>query len=265
LESYLGGVDLKNGANALYLDEKLLACLQKGSEQQAERIATIGYYKWQEEHKKELAIVAGIVTKLAYRALFISASGAGGGGAVMRTPWWAPGRSSPGTGLAPITPGGLMPIPDGGSLGGLVPTAPGGNLLPALGASPIWQWGTPQLIGASGVDPPQALTLPASSEVERWKQTVRDELLNTVQNDKLKNAINEIYQDGATIGDGGLADAVRHELLTGELVKGKSHIQKASERLRNLENLIKKQNLSPHDLDIANKLIEDIRDALGGK
>jgi hypothetical protein len=40
--------------------------------------------------------------------------------------------------------------------------------------------------------------------------TKRDKLLNSVQNDKLKNAVSEIYRSGATIGDGGIADVVRH-------------------------------------------------------
>jgi hypothetical protein len=92
----------------------------------------------------------------------------------------------------------------------------------------------------------------------------RDQLLNSVQNDKLKNAINEIYRPGATVGDGGLADAVRHELSTGELVGGKSHIQKATERVTNLENIIKNQPLNQSDLDIATKLLNDLKNALGG-
>ena len=93
---------------------------------------------------------------------------------------------------------------------------------------------------------------------------MRDKLLNSVQNDKLKNAINEIYRPGGSTGDGGFADAVRHELSTGELVGGKSHIQKALERVTNLENIIKKQPLNSSDLDIANKLLNDLKDALGG-
>ena len=94
--------------------------------------------------------------------------------------------------------------------------------------------------------------------------SMRDKLLNSVQNDKLKNAINEIYRPGGSTGDGGFADAVRHELSTGELVGGKSHIQKALERVTNLENIIKKQPLNSSDLDIANKLLNDLKDALGG-
>ena len=39
-------------------------------------------------------------------------------------------------------------------------------------------------------------------------------------------------------GDSGLADAVRHELSTGEFVGGKSRILKATERVTKLENII---------------------------
>lgn len=38
--------------------------------------------------------------------------------------------------------------------------------------------------------------------------SVRDQLLNKVENPKLKNAINEIYRPGADVGDGGLTDEV---------------------------------------------------------
>lgn len=95
--------------------------------------------------------------------------------------------------------------------------------------------------------------------------SVREELLGQVENSKLKNAVNEIYRPGATIGDGGLADAVRHGLSTGEFVGGKSHVKKAMERVTNLENIIKEQELSGGNLEIANKLLNDLKNALGGK
>jgi len=94
------------------------------------------------------------------------------------------------------------------------------------------------------------------------KLSTRDTLLNAVSNQKLKNAIDQMYRPGATIGDGGLADAIRHELSTGQLVGGKSHIQKGIERVRNLENIIKKENLNPNDLATAQKLLDDLKDAL---
>ena len=91
----------------------------------------------------------------------------------------------------------------------------------------------------------------------------REMLMNTVQNNRLMNAVNEIYRQGATFGDGGLASAVRHELATGQLVGGRSHLLKASERISNLENIIRTQTLSQNDLDIARQLLNDLNNALG--
>ncbi len=92
----------------------------------------------------------------------------------------------------------------------------------------------------------------------------REELLATVQNPKLHNAVDQMYRQGASVGDGGLADAVRFELATGQPVGGRSHIQKAIERIRNLENIINSQTLSRQDLEIALLLLEDLKNALGG-
>lgn len=96
------------------------------------------------------------------------------------------------------------------------------------------------------------------------KNSVRDKLLNTVKNDKLKNTINEIYRPNATVGDGGLADAIRNELKTGDLTKGKSHVQKGKERIKNLENILKNQKLNDTDKKITQNLLEDLKDALKG-
>lgn len=75
----------------------------------------------------------------------------------------------------------------------------------------------------------------------------------------------QIYRPNSQIGDGGLADAVRYELKTGKLVGGKSHIQKANERIKNLENIIRKENLNEKDLKIAKDILNDINMALKGK
>lgn len=89
--------------------------------------------------------------------------------------------------------------------------------------------------------------------------------LNSAKNQKLKNTIKELYRSGAKIGDGGLADAIKYELLTGELVGGKSHIKKGYERIKNLENIIKKENLCSSDLKLAKQLLNNLKDALGVK
>jgi len=101
-----------------------------------------------------------------------------------------------------------------------------------------------------------------SKVVEEGSRSIRDQLLDSVSNDKLKNCINEMYRPGASIGDGGLADAIRYELTTGQLVGGKSHITKGLERVRNLENIIAKQNLSNADLKIATDLLNDLKEVL---
>ncbi len=73
-----------------------------------------------------------------------------------------------------------------------------------------------------------------------------------------------MYRPGATIGDGGLADAIKYELSTGQLVGGKSHIQKGIERAKNLENILKKETLSPSDRSLAQNLLNDLNNALKG-
>lgn len=90
-------------------------------------------------------------------------------------------------------------------------------------------------------------------------------LLNKVSNPKLKNTIKEMYRPGAKVGDGGLADAIRYEIKTGKLVGGKSHIQKGTERLRNLERISGREALTNQERKIIENLIKDLKQALGGK
>ena len=90
-------------------------------------------------------------------------------------------------------------------------------------------------------------------------------LLNKVSNQKLKNTIKEMYRPSAKVGDGGLADAIRHEIKTGKLVGGKSHVQKGTERLKNLERISKQETLTKQERKIVEDLIKDLKHALGGK
>lgn len=73
-------------------------------------------------------------------------------------------------------------------------------------------------------------------------QSKRDELLNKASNEKLKNAINEMYRPNAKVGDGGLADAILYEKSTHCLVGGKSHLQKGRERLKTWKILCKSKS-----------------------
>jgi len=93
--------------------------------------------------------------------------------------------------------------------------------------------------------------------------TPRDSFLNNATNPKLKNAINQLYRPGARTGSGSTADALRYELRTGGLVGGRSHVQKAKGFARNIERIIKRENLNIKDYQIADYILNDLRDALG--
>ena len=97
------------------------------------------------------------------------------------------------------------------------------------------------------------------------KASTGNKLLSKVSNTKLRNTIKELYRPGAKIGDGGLSDAIRHEIKTGQMVGGKSHIQKGKERLKNLEKILNKEPLSKQERKIVEDLIKDLKHALGGK
>lgn len=93
--------------------------------------------------------------------------------------------------------------------------------------------------------------------------TARDTLMSEATTDTTRSVINELYREGSGIGDGGTADAIRHELATGELVGGRSHIRKGRERLRQIERILRRNPDHP-DRELLERLANDLRDALGG-
>jgi RHS repeat-associated protein len=97
------------------------------------------------------------------------------------------------------------------------------------------------------------------------KLSRREQLLGQVTNKKLRNSIHEMFRPTATVGDGSLAAAVRLEVRKGILTGGKSHIIKAKERIRNLEKILAKENLSGRERRIANHLLIELKRALNGK
>lgn len=91
----------------------------------------------------------------------------------------------------------------------------------------------------------------------------------TVSDQKLQNIIDNLYKgtkNPKRIGTGTTADAIRHELATGQPSAGKWHIQKGEESVRALENWIKQNpNASPSDRLKAQSLRDELLDALRGK
>lgn len=91
----------------------------------------------------------------------------------------------------------------------------------------------------------------------------REALLNEATTDKARRIVNELYREGAGVGDGGTADAIRVELATGNPVGGRSHIQKGRERLRQIEKILERNPGHP-DRVLLERLRDDLRDALEG-
>ncbi len=92
--------------------------------------------------------------------------------------------------------------------------------------------------------------------------TARDSLLAEAQTEKVKTLIKELYHTDGGIGDGGTADAIRHELATGEKVGGKTHIRKGRERLKQIAKMLKKDPDGP-DSNLLRRLKADLENALG--
>jgi RHS repeat-associated protein len=89
-------------------------------------------------------------------------------------------------------------------------------------------------------------------------------IFGKVTNPGLKASLNELFRLGDTLS-GGTARAIRHEMSTGQLVGGKSHILKGFERAKQLERIIAQENLTPQDRQIAESVLRDLRGALAGR
>lgn len=89
-----------------------------------------------------------------------------------------------------------------------------------------------------------------------------------VSNQKLQNIVDDLYkgQGGKnTIGNGTAMDAVRNEIKTGLPTNGKFHSIKAQETINRLQRRLRAGDLTPAETNIANELIKDLQNALGGK
>jgi hypothetical protein len=78
------------------------------------------------------------------------------------------------------------------------------------------------------------------------KNKNRDEKINSVKTNKAKKIMSELYRPGAEIGDGGTADMLIDEANNGVQPGKKSHYQKATDRVREIDKVLEK-NLAPGD------------------
>ena len=111
---------------------------------------------------------------------------------------------------------------------------------------------------------PNGKALP--SQYKDWIGTnMQKELMEQASNPQLKNAIKELYRGKSFIGDGGTADVIRFEKETGIMLGRNqgSHVQKGIDMAKYLENKILTQNLNTTDSNLAMKLLDDLKSALG--
>ncbi len=90
----------------------------------------------------------------------------------------------------------------------------------------------------------------------------REPLLKRTENDRLKNAISEMYRKGSFIGDGGTASVLKLEKRTGVLLSPKGHYQKATEMKCRLVKIISKESLSNKDRKTAKILHRQLKRAI---
>ncbi len=95
-------------------------------------------------------------------------------------------------------------------------------------------------------------------------ESQRVALINSVSDNNLKHTIGEIYRPGSIIGDGGTADVLRFERTTGILLSRSGHSQKVKDISKYLQKLIDSNTLSPNDQKVAEDLLYDLNNALGG-
>lgn len=91
------------------------------------------------------------------------------------------------------------------------------------------------------------------------------EIQNSVENQKLKNLIGELYREGTTIGDGSAMAAASEEIKTGILIGGRNRVTKIEERIKNLENILRTQNLTEKDKSFAKELLIKMKKSLKGE
>lgn len=89
--------------------------------------------------------------------------------------------------------------------------------------------------------------------------------MKNVENPKLENAIKQLYRGKSFIGDGGTADVLNFEKVTGLGLgrNGGTHYQKALDMASYLQNKVLTENLSVGDRAMAESLLNALLDALG--
>ncbi len=87
----------------------------------------------------------------------------------------------------------------------------------------------------------------------------RDYYLRNVKNQKLWNAIDQLYRKNATVGDGGTADKLRYEFDSGQPLR---HLRKAQTMITRLERILTEEVLTESERKLAYYLLNDLYNAV---
>ena len=116
----------------------------------------------------------------------------------------------------------------------------------------------------SAADAPKAneQSITSTNRTQGPKQNRRDEFLSRAQDDKARKLVNNVYRDGATVGDGGTADKFRQEMIdnNGDWLSC-THFDKGLDRVNEIANYLKLNPDSP-DKGLLLEIADDLMDAL---
>ena len=102
---------------------------------------------------------------------------------------------------------------------------------------------------------------------EKYKDAILKSMNKpNVENPQLQQMVNELFRDGAQVGNGSTAAAVRFELETGQRVGGAWHSQKAQDKITELTRWLSQNSSTARTSDVsaASQLIRDLQNALKG-
>lgn len=104
---------------------------------------------------------------------------------------------------------------------------------------------------------------PLKNSIKKEISVKGKKLLEEAKTQEVKDLVKQLYRPGAKIGDGGTADALKHEKKTGENIGNKGHEQKAKERVAQINKLLSKYP-NHQDKELLLKLKKDLENALNG-
>ena len=132
-----------------------------------------------------------------------------------------------------------------------------------MGSGSKFHGGLPTQGGTGIGDSPTGSGSGASNGQSPQMSSKGKELLSRATTPEAKDLVEQLYRPGASIGDGGTADALRHEKTTGQNTGNKSHETKARERAHQIEHILARNPNHP-DKALLQELYNDLIDALNG-